>query len=293
MEALLSQFKDHLSIERRHSPNTVAGYLRDLGRFAAAFSGRAPGDISAREIRTFLLKERERGQSTASVARSLSSIKSFFRFLVEESQAEHNPAEILETPRSWRKLPEVLSPVDVERLLETPDPSDARGLRDRAMLEILYATGVRVSELVALKVSDVDLTVGCLRSFGKGSKERVVPLGQVALDAVTEYLLQGRPRLMKQKAVQHLFVTRLGAGMTRQGFWKTLKGYVIRAGIKGTVSPHTLRHAFATHLLENGADLRVVQEMLGHSDISTTQIYTHILAGRMREIHARFHPRAT
>jgi integrase/recombinase XerD len=293
METLLREFEDHLTLERRHSPHTVAGYLRDLHLFTAEFGQRPPSAITAREIRTFLLAQRNRGLATASIARALSAIKSFYRFLVDEDRVRQNPAENLETPRSWRKLPDVLSPDEVDRLLAAVEAEGPRGLRDRAMIEVLYATGVRVGELVALKVQDVDLTVGYLRSFGKGSKERVVPLGQMARDAVTEYLAAGRAQLVKNKSVHELFVTRRAAGMSRQGFWKILKAYVFKAGLNKKVSPHTLRHAFATHLLERGADLRSVQEMLGHSDISTTQIYTHILAGRMREIHAQFHPRAT
>jgi len=293
MKAFLREFEDHLTIEKRHSPHTVMGYLRDLRVFCDELGHLRVAGITPRDIRSFILLQRNRGLATASVARSLSSIKSFFQFLIDEGHLDHNPAEILETPRRWRKLPEVLSPEEVDRLLAAVNPVDPRGLRDRAMLEVLYATGVRVGELVALKVPDVDLTVGCLRSFGKGSKERVVPLGQVARDAVSEYLVGARKILLKNKAVDELFVTRRAAGMTRQGFWKILKAYVLKAGLKKNVSPHTLRHAFATHLLEHGADLRAVQEMLGHSDISTTQIYTHILAGRMREIHDRFHPRAT
>ena len=230
------------------------------------------------------------------MARSLSSIKSFFKYLCQDKQFQNNPAEILETPKRWRKLPDVLSSEDVDKLLKCPDLESVLGLRDKAMLEILYASGLRVSELINLQVSQLDMQVGYLRTLGKGSKERIVPIGAMAKRAVENYILNSRPALVFSRKdggkAEELFVTRRGRGMTRQGFWKLLKGYVTQANIRASVSPHTLRHAFATHLLERGADLRSVQQMLGHSDISTTQIYTHILGKRMLEIHQQFHPRS-
>ena len=197
----------------------------------------------------------------------------------------------METPRKWRKLPYVLSLEDVDKLLSCPDINTAIGLRDQAMLEVLYATGMRVSELISVKGHNLDLVAGCLRTMGKGSKERIVPIGMVAIRSVEDYLLNSRPFLAKGQKVEELFLTRRAQSMTRQGFWKILKGYVKRSNIKTSVSPHTLRHAFATHLLDRGADLRSVQQMLGHADISTTQIYTHVLEKRMLEVHDQFHPR--
>ena len=296
MKALIQEFSDYLRIEKRNSPHTVSAYRRDLSRFSAQFAGQKVESVTTVNIRDFLISLREQGLSPASVARSLSSIKSFFKYLCQDKQFQDNPAEILETPKRWRKLPDVLSSEDVDNLLKFPDLESVLGLRDKAMLEILYASGLRVSELINLQVSQLDMQVGYLRTLGKGSKERIVPIGAMAKKAVENYILNSRPALVSSRKdggkSEQLFVTRRGRGMTRQGFWKLLKGYVTQANIRASVSPHTLRHAFATHLLERGADLRSVQQMLGHSDISTTQIYTHILGKRMLEIHQQFHPRS-
>ena len=296
MKALIQEFSDYLRIEKRNSPHTVSAYRRDLSRFSAEFAGQKVDSVTTANIRDFLISLREQGLSPASVARSLSSIKSFFKYLCQDKQFQDNPAEILETPKRWRKLPDVLSSEDVDNLLKCPDLESVLGLRDKAMLEILYASGLRVSELINLQVSQLDMQVGYLRTLGKGSKERIVPIGAMAKRAVENYILNSRPALVSTRKdggkPEELFVTRRGRGMTRQGFWKLLKGYVTQANIRTSVSPHTLRHAFATHLLERGADLRSVQQMLGHSDISTTQIYTHILGKRMLEIHQQFHPRS-
>ena len=296
MKALIQEFSDYLRIEKRNSPHTVSAYRRDLSRFSAEFAGQKVDSVTTANIRDFLISLREQGLSPASVARSLSSIKSFFKYLCQDKQFQDNPAEILETPKRWRKLPDVLSSEDVDNLLKCPDLESVLGLRNKAMLEILYASGLRVSELINLQVSQLDMQVGYLRTLGKGSKERIVPIGAMAKRAVENYILNSRPALVSSRKdggkSEQLFVTRRGRGMTRQGFWKLLKGYVTQANIRASVSPHTLRHAFATHLLERGADLRSVQQMLGHSDISTTQIYTHILGKRMLEIHQQFHPRS-
>ena len=296
MKALIQEFSDYLRIEKRNSPHTVSAYRRDLSRFSAEFAGQKVDSVTTANIRDFLISLREQGLSPASVARSLSSIKSFFKYLCQDKQFQDNPAEILETPKRWRKLPDVLSSEDVDNLLKCPDLESVLGLRDKAMLEILYASGLRVSELINLQVSQLDMQVGYLRTLGKGSKERIVPIGAMAKKAVENYILNSRPALVSSRKdggkPEELFLTRRGRGMTRQGFWKLLKGYVTQANIRTSVSPHTLRHAFATHLLERGADLRSVQQMLGHSDISTTQIYTHILGKRMLEIHQQFHPRS-
>jgi integrase/recombinase XerD len=295
MKALIQEFSDYLRIEKRNSPHTVSAYRCDLIRFSTEFAGKKVESVTTADIRGFLISLREQGLSSASVARSLSSIKSFFKYLCQDKQFEGNPSEILETPKRWRKLPDVLSFEDVDNLLKSPDINSILGLRDKAMLEIVYASGLRVSELINLQVSQLDIEVGYLRTLGKGSKERIVPIGAMAKRAVENYILNSRPALASSRKgggkPDELFVTRRGRGMTRQGFWKLLKGYVTKANIRASVSPHTLRHAFATHLLERGADLRSVQQMLGHSDISTTQIYTHILGKRMLEIHQQFHPR--
>ena len=291
MDALIQEFSEYLQIEKRNSPHTVEEYCRDLRRFARIFSDTEVSGLTTADIRGFLLKLRDDGLSPSSIARNLSSLKSFFRYLCQDKQLKENPAEILETPRKWRKLPYVMSLEDVDKLLSCPDINTAIGLRDQAMLEVLYATGMRVSELISVKGHNLDLVAGCLRTMGKGSKERIVPIGMVAIRSVEDYLLNSRPFLAKGQKVEELFLTRRAQSMTRQGFWKILKGYVKRSNIKTSVSPHTLRHAFATHLLDRGADLRSVQQMLGHADISTTQIYTHVLEKRMLEVHDQFHPR--
>jgi integrase/recombinase XerD len=293
MKILIKEFAEFLRIEKRHSPHTVSNYCRDLKRFATAFSAFKVSALTTSQIRNFLLGLRDQGLSPSSIARSLSSIKSFFRYLCEDKHLNLNPAEIIETPRKWRKLPDVMSLEDVDKLLTCPDGNTVMGLRDQAMLEVLYATGMRVSELISVKAHNLDLVSGCLRTLGKGSKERIVPIGMVARKAIEAYMLNSRSELAKGQKVNEMFLTRRAKPMTRQGFWKLLKGYVLKSGIKVNVSPHTLRHAFATHLLERGADLRSVQQMLGHSDISTTQIYTHILEKRMLRVHDQFHPRAS
>ena len=295
METLIQEFSDYLRIEKRNSPNTISAYRSDLIRFSSELSGKPLESVTTANIRGFLISLRSQGMSASSIARNLSSIKSFFKYLCQDKQLKNNPAIILESPKNWRKLPDVLTHEDVDKLLKGPDLNSKLGLRDKAMLEILYASGLRVSELVGLKVSQLNLEVGYLRTLGKGSKERIVPIGTLAKGAMEKYITSSRQTLISNRKdnrkTDELFLTRRGVGMTRQGFWKLLKGYVAKVNIKASVSPHTLRHAFATHLLERGADLRSVQEMLGHSDISTTQIYTHILGKRMLEIYQEFHPR--
>jgi integrase/recombinase XerD len=291
MNERIREYIDYLKIEKRQSPNTVVAYRRDMVCFASYFSKDKLETVTTRDIRSFLLKLREDGLAPSTVARYLSSIKSFYGYLFSENLIPKNPAEILESPRPWRKLPDVMSITEVDTLLAAPDTGTHIGLRDHAMLELLYATGLRVSELIAVKGSDMNLKAGYLRSLGKGAKERVVPLGDTAREAVNLYKLKGRPALLNGRSSAELFVSRRGRRMTRQGFWKILRQYTVKVGIRTLVSPHTLRHAFATHLLERGADLRSVQQMLGHSDISTTQIYTHILQERMREVHDQYHPR--
>ena len=293
MNKYVSEYTDYLKIEKRQSQNTLAAYRRDVSRFAKYLPNKRLDDAKVSDVRSFLVFLRnEEGLAPSSVARCLSSLKSFYEYLSVENLISENPTETIASPRPWRKLPNVMSVEEVDALIATPNINTLAGIRDLAMLELIYATGLRVSELVSLKMSAVDLEVGYLRSLGKGSKERVVPIGDVAKTAIECYVNNARPLFQKKRRSGDLFLTRRGNAMTRQGFWKILKKYSIKAKIEGAVSPHALRHAFATHLLERGADLRSVQMMLGHSDISTTQIYTHVLRQRMREVHERFHPRA-
>ena len=292
MNKYVSEYTDFLKIEKRQSQNTVESYRRDVSRFAKYLSNNQLGGAKTSDVRSFLVFLRnEEGLAPSSVARCLSSLKSFYNFLYVESLISENPIETIASPRPWRKLPNVMSMQEVDALIAAPDINTLAGVRDLAMLELMYATGLRVSELVSLKMSAVNLEVGYLRSLGKGSKERIVPIGDIAKTTIENYLINARPLFQKKCTSEDLFLTRLGNAMTRQGFWKILKKYSTKAKIVGTVSPHSLRHAFATHLLERGADLRSVQKMLGHADISSTQIYTHVLRERMREVHERFHPR--
>ncbi|HDZ90821.1 MAG TPA: site-specific tyrosine recombinase XerD [Deltaproteobacteria bacterium] len=292
MYDLTDQFIDHLRLERGLSKNTIEAYSRDLSRLNRFLeeSDLSPLQVSRKEIRQYA-GTLKRGLSARSVARNISATKMFFRFLTREGIIGENPARLLESPRLSRKLPEVLIMAEVERLLAQPDPSTPAGQRDQAMLELLYATGLRVSELVGLKVLNVNLESGYVRTLGKGSKERLVPMGTKALQAVRDYLSGGRPQLLRGANLPHLFLNFRGRPLTRQGFWKIIRKYGKQAGIKKGITPHSLRHSFASHLLESGADLRSVQVMLGHEDISTTQIYTHVTRKRLRELHSKCHPR--
>ena len=292
MNKYVSEYTDFLKIEKRQSQNTVESYRRDVSRFEKYLSNNQLGGAKTSDVRSFLVFLRnEEGLAPSSVARCLSSLKSFYNFLYVESLISENPIETIASPRPWRKLPNVMSMQEVDALIAAPDINTLAGVRDLAMLELMYATGLRVSELVSLKMSAVNLEVGYLRTLGKGAKERIVPIGDIAKTTIENYVINARPLFQKKYTSEDLFLTRFGNAMTRQGFWKILKKYSIKAKIVGTVSPHALRHAFATHLLERGADLRSVQKMLGHADISSTQIYTHVLRERMREVHERFHPR--
>ena len=292
MDGLADQFISYLRVERGLAGNTVEAYARDLLRFFQYLKGKnlSPLQISQDHITKYLgmlgIK-----LSAKSVARNISAVKMFFRFLVTEGKIEDSPARLLHTPRLSRKLPGVLSHAEMEQLLSQPDPSHPREQRDRAMLEILYATGLRVSELISLRIQAINLEAGYVRTMGKGSKERVVPMGEKATEAVSAYLSKGRRLLTKGPASSYLFVSSRGSRMTRQGFWKIIKKYGKKAGIKKKITPHSIRHSFASHLLEGGADLRAVQVMLGHEDISTTQIYTHVTRERLKELHEKCHPR--
>lgn len=294
MESHIDRFLEHLVIERGLAQNSLEAYRRDLARYATYLKGR-PNQATALdrvEVPRYLLVLREAGLSPRSVSRHLSAIRQFHRFLVREGHATEDPTAHLESPRPWRRLPTVLSSEEVDRLLAPREATSPQALRDQAMLEVIYASGLRVSELVGLRLADLDLTVGVVRVLGKGDKERLVPVGDVAVASLRAYLTHGRPRLEKRRASPHLFIGRHGHGLTRQMFWQLLKRYVGAAGIMKRVTPHTLRHSFATHLLERGADLRSVQMMLGHADIGTTQIYTHLSRAHLKAIYDKHHPRA-
>jgi len=292
MDNLLDQFINYIRVERGLSNNTVEAYSRDLLLFFQFLEERELllVKVSQDNLREYV-STLGTGLSARSVARNISAIKTFFRFLVSEGKIKSSPARLLETPRISRRLPGPLSQQEVERLLSQPDPNSPKGQRDHAMFEILYATGLRVSELVNLKISNINLEAGYIRTVGKGSKERIVPIGDKAIEAVKEYLSIGRFQVIKGRNSPYIFLNSRGHPMTRQGFWKIIKKYGKEAGIKQKVTPHSIRHSFATHLLEAGADLRSVQVMLGHTDISTTQIYTHVTRERLKELHEKCHPR--
>ena len=292
---LLERFQDFLSLEQGASPRTHEAYGRDLSRFAvfASLKGAAqPTDIGARLLRDYVYHLKDLGLAPASIRRNVSAVRTYFRFLLGEGHLVRDPSERLESPRRWRTLPEVLSVTEIELLLAAPTLDDPLAFRDRALLELAYGAGLRVSEWITLGVRDVLLGEGLVRVFGKGSKERLVPIGRGAIGAVATYLRELRPRLERGGGRGVLLLNARGAPLTRMGAWKILRKHVERAGIRKRVSPHTLRHSFATHLLEGGADLRAVQEMLGHADISTTQIYTHVDREYLRDVHRQFHPRA-
>jgi integrase/recombinase XerD len=279
---------------RRVSPNTVESYARDL-RALAAFAEQRSTTVDALErtqLEAFVRSMMSAGLSPRSVARAVACLRGFYRFLALERRLDRSPADDLRAPRAWPALPRMLSLEEVDRLLAQPDPATPRGLRDKALIEVLYATGLRVSELVAVKPGDLNLEEGYLNCIGKGDKERIVPVGHEASEWVRRYARDGRGALLKGRKSPWLFVNaRDGGPLSRVGFWKVLKAYGVQAGIASALSPHVLRHSFATHLLERGADLRAIQAMLGHADLSTTQIYTHVLEARLRSVYDKYHPR--
>jgi integrase/recombinase XerD len=294
VSALVDAYLSHLAVERRLSPNTVESYGRDLSQLSAAAAAleRAVESLDRRALEEVVRKLMGEGRSPRSVARAVACFRGFYRFLVVAGHRQDNPAVDVRAPKAWKTLPKFLTTDEVDRLLESPDTSQPRGVRDRALLELFYATGLRVSEMVNLRQQDLNLESGYLTCFGKGRKQRLVPVGDEASAWLQRYLKEGRPALLKKRASPKLFVNaRGGVGITRVGFWKILKQYGRDAGLPRTLSPHVLRHSFATHLLERGADLRAIQMMLGHSDLSTTQIYTHILDARLRAVYDKFHPR--
>ncbi|MBF0618988.1 MAG: site-specific tyrosine recombinase XerD, partial [Candidatus Omnitrophica bacterium] len=275
--------------------NTLSAYGRDLEVYVAHLADKqgikTPDSVSREKVTAYMHDQKKNGLSATSICRSLAAIRMFHRFLVRENFAKEDPTDLVDTPRVWKRIPDVLSAAEVTAMIQSANGRDWLSVRDRAILELFYASGLRVSELVGLSMQSVNMDMGFVRCFGKGSKERIVPVGKMAKDAVIKYLGSARVKIMKGRMCEALFVSRLGKKLSRQSVWKIIVLYARKAGIKKTITPHTLRHTFATQLLEHGADLRSVQEMLGHSDISTTQIYTHVDKERLRTIHKQFHPR--
>lgn len=295
MDKLIERFVHYLAVERGLALNTLESYQRDLMAYASFLSRNSitdPNQTRRANIIAFLAELQRKGRATATISRNLASMRAFYGFLLRDGLIDTDPTTNLESPKIDKRLPKVLSVGEVESLLESPDCGTVAGIRDKAMLELLYATGIRVSELVSLNLTDVNLNMGFLKCYGKGSKERIIPLGSVSLKAVSEYVMRSRVKLLRDREEESLFLNHHGQRLSRQGFWKIIKKYATAAVIDKEITPHTLRHSFATHLLENGADLRSVQEMLGHADISTTQIYTHLTKSRLKEVYAKTHPRA-
>jgi len=295
MDDHIQPFLDYLRIERGLSDNTVVSYQNDVWLYTAfmKFAGITDGArITRKDLTAFLMHQKSEGYDASSIARQLSSIKSFHRFMVRERILSDDITAVMESPKIWKRVPEVLTPAEVEKLITAPNIRKPKGLRDRAILELMYATGLRVSEISKLEVVNLDMEVGYVRTLGKGSKERIVPLGESSLHFLKRYLSEARSGLLKGRESPYLFISSYKRNLTRVSIWKLIKAYAKEVRIRKPVKPHTLRHSFATHLLEGGADLRSVQEMLGHASISTTQIYTHINKIRLKDIHSRYHPRA-
>jgi integrase/recombinase XerD len=293
----LKDFVHFLIVEKGLAKNTIVSYERDLKSYIQYLNTveniQLLNDVQRVHIVHFLGHLKEQGKSAKTLARHIASLRAFHQFLLRDKVTDHDPSVHVETPKMERSLPKVLNLQEVETLLDSPKQNDHFGIRDKAMLEILYATGIRVSELIGLDLGDVHLTMGFVRCIGKGNKERIIPIGKTAANALNHYLEKGRPLFVNKKQREEaLFLNHHGMRLTRQGFWKILKRLAAEAGIQKELTPHTLRHSFATHLLENGADLRAVQEMLGHADISTTQIYTHVTKTRLKDVYSKFHPRA-
>lgn len=294
MQEIIESFLSYLSIERGLALNTISSYRQDLLAYASFLKNKQKDSlakISKEDVFSFLTYLKDKKMSVSSISRHLAAIKSFHRFLVREKITQDDPTSLIDSPKLWKKIPEALTLNEVEALLAQPNMRNLQGIRDKAILETMYATGMRVSEIAKLRFDLVNTEAGFLRCLGKGNKERVIPLGRKAIASILKYKQESRPRLLRNKSCEYLFVSRLGKGMSRQMIWKIIKRYARQAGIKKPIRPHILRHSFATHLLERGADLRSVQEMLGHANISTTQIYTHINKDRLKAIHRMFHPR--
>ena len=291
---LIDEFMQHILVERGLARNTKDAYERDLLKYTRYLITHRMGQIKKvdrRHITNYLLSLKEKGMASNSISRNLAAVKMFHRYLLRERILEHDITSVIDTPRVWKRIPGYLSMKEVDDLLGAPRSDKRLERRDKAILEMFYATGMRVSEIANVKIGDMNLNMGYIRCFGKGSKERVIPLGRRAIEAIERYRDRDRKEMLSKNDTDTLFISRLGKKMTRLSFWKIIKKYRKRAGIRKDISPHTLRHSFATHLLERGADLRSVQEMLGHTDISTTQIYTAISKDRLKKVHAKFHPR--
>jgi len=294
LEKLVEEFLSYLSLERGLSANTLMAYRRDLDKFSQFLAAKKTINVlepSRDNFLTFIYKLKDEKLKSNSIARNIVAIKVFYRYLVSQRYMPKDPTELLESPRLGKFLPEALSVDEVERFLKVIRADNVKHIRDRACFELMYATGLRVSEVINLKLSDSDFKLGILRCMGKGQKERIVPMGRLAQQALTTYMQQARAKLLKEKDSKYIFLSKNGTKLTRQMIWKLVRHYAVLAHIKKHISPHTLRHSFATHLLEKGADLRIVQELLGHSNISTTQIYTHLNKDRLKSIHRKFHPR--
>jgi integrase/recombinase XerD len=295
MNAFLESFLDHISLERGLSINTRKAYADDLGQFLGWLDQKGVtslNQVSRKQILDHLMAMKERGMTTNSISRHLVSIKVFFRFLQQEGLLDRNVTDTMDSPKLWKILPDTLSEKEVDRLLAAPDLDKPLGIRDRAILETFYASGLRVSELANLQLSDLHIDDGYIRVIGKGRKERVIPLARESAELLTLYIEEVRPRLCQDPRLHHVFISNRETPLCRQRLWQIIKKYTKEAGIMKTVTPHTLRHSFASHLLQNGAPLRVIQEMLGHADIATTQIYTHVNPERLKSIHQKFHPRS-
>lgn len=291
---LCESFIQYLALERGLSKSTQSSYQSDLDQFLSFLKKKKVNsvhEISKDTLVDFLYHKKTKGLSESSLARKAASLRTFFKFLVSDNYISHNPAEVLSSPKIWHLVPDVLTVQEVEKLLRSPDEKTPIGLRDKTIIELMYATGLRVSELVHLKINDMNTEIGYVRCFGKGGKERIIPVGSKALRMLQKYHSLARPKILGKKITDDLFITSRGSHLTRQALWHRLKLCVRQAGIRKNVSPHTLRHSFATHLLAGGADLRAVQEMLGHSNISTTQIYTLVDRSRLKSVHREFHPR--
>lgn len=292
---ILMDYLHYLKVERGLSENTINSYGIDLKLFLEYLrENEIPSfkQVNKEVIVNYMQSEKNNNKANSSILRSVSSLRKFFQYLAQEKIIEKDPMLLIDTPKKKQHLPQVLTKEEVEKLLRSPNTGQVLGLRDRAMLELMYATGLRISEIINLKLEDLHLTMGTLQTLGKGHKERIVPVGDEAIKWVNRYLEETRPKLLKQKRSNYLFLNFHGNNLTRQGVWKNLKAEVRKAGIQKNITPHTLRHSFATHILENGADLRIVQELLGHADISTTQIYTHLSNKQLADIYNRAHPRA-
>ena len=284
-----------LTVEKGASGNTIEAYSNDVRKFAQYLEDagiRRWAQVDTATVRGYLAWMQNESLTNTTRARNVAALKSFFRFLYMEKYTEHNLGELLDTPRKEKVLPKYLTVEEVERLMDAPDVTTPHGCRDKAMLELLYASGLRVSELITLKLSDISFEMAYVRCFGKGARERIIPLGRYALAALEQYINHCRPKVDNNWQTDTLFLNKNGKGLSRQGFWKLIKKYGREAGIVTDITPHVLRHSFATHLLSNGADLRAIQEMLGHADIATTQIYTHLLGEQMLDVYKSAHPRA-